>query len=519
MPVSRTVCAITILMSTLSLHAADQVRVSGGLLEGTTGSRPGIRAFLGIPYAAPPVGPRRWKAPEAAIKWTGIRPANRFGNRCVQTSPFPDMVFQSPAESEDCLYLSVWTPARTAGEKLPVMVWIHGGGYFSGASDERRHDGSVLASKGVILVTLNYRLGVLGFLAHPDLTAESPYKASGNYGLLDQIAALRWVHDNIAAFGGDPAKVTVFGESAGSFAVSALMASPMANGLFARAIGESGAHFSAPDGTLATAPLAKAERWGTELATSMGARTLADLRALPAASFAKAIAANPTKFSPVVDGYSLTADPWDIFAQGKQSHVPLLAGWNSAESKVMIPSASNAAALEAELRKQFPGKEAEAMKAYPACDAWQTKLSAIALTSDNFLVYSTWKWIEMHLATGKSPVYRYLFDHVIPTETGDAPADDPGAQHASDIEYVFSTLDTRKLAWRASDRKVADLFTSYWTNFAKTGNPNGPGLPQWPAYDTAKRQLLRLNANPKAETETNRARYELQDAVTIQLRK
>jgi para-nitrobenzyl esterase len=507
-----------ILISVTSL-AADQVRVSGGLLQGTAGNKPGIRAFLGIPYAAPPVGAKRWRAPEPAAKWTGIRAADKFGNRCMQTAPFPDMVFQSPAESEDCLYLNVWTPAKSGAERLPVMVWIHGGGYFSGASDETRHNGSVLASKGILLVTINYRLGVLGFLAHPELTKESAHHASGNYALLDQIAALRWVHDNIAAFGGNPGNVTIFGESAGSFAVSAMMASPLTAGLFQRAIGESGGHFTAKGGSLPTMPLADAEKMGVELGASLGAKTLAEMRALPAAAFGKAIASTPTKFSPIVDGYALPADPWDIFAQGKQAHVPLLAGWNSAESKTIAPEEATAAGLAASLKKQFPEDLAAAEKAYPAGDAREARLSAIALASDNFIAYSTWKWIEMQTATGKATVYRYLFDHIIPTATGEPPADDPGAGHATDIEFVFSTLDTKKLAWRASDRKVSELLVSYWTNFAKHGNPNGPGLTPWPPYDEKARELMVLDATPKVAKETNRARYELQDAATSRLRK
>ena len=435
----------------------------------------------------------------------------------MQTRPFPDMLFQSPAESEDCLYLSVWTPAKTASERLPAMVWIHGGGYASGAGDEKRHDGSVLASKGVIVVTINYRMGALGFLSHPELTAEAPYKASGNYALLDQIAALRWVQDNIAAFGGDPAAVTIFGESAGSLSVSAMMATPLSKGLFARAIGESGAHFGAPGGTMMPESLAQAEKRGTDFAASVGANSLAELRAVPAAALIKA-STQATKFWPIVDGYVFPADPWDIYAQGKQAHVPLLAGWNSAEMKG--GRAPSAAAFEATLRKQFPDDAEAALKAYPLGETdQQRRLSAVALASDNFIAYCTWKWIEMQTATGKSPVYRYLFDQIIPTARGDAPADDPGAAHATDIEYVFSTLETKKLAWRDSDRKASDLITSYWTNFAKTGNPNGLGLAQWPAYDAKSRQILRLDANLKAEAETNRARYELQDAVTVKLRK
>lgn len=375
-----------------------------------------------------------------------------------------------------------------------------------------------------MVVTINYRLGVLGFLAQPELTAESARKvsggSSGNYGLLDQIAALRWVHDNIAAFGGDAAKVTIFGESAGSLSVSAMVATPLAKGLFVRAIGESGAHFGAPGGTMMPVSLAEAEKRGAKLAESMGAKSLAELRAVPAAALIKATTPNPSNYWPIADGYVFPADPWEIYAQGKQNHVTLLAGWNSAEAKAMARGMNTPEALEAALRKQFPGQEEAARRAYPVGnDAHQTWLSAVALASDNFIAYSTWKWIEVQTASGKAPVYRYLFDHIIPTATGDAPADDPGAAHATDIEYVFGTLETKKLAWRDSDRKVSELMTSYWTNFAKTGNPNGPGLAQWPVYKAKSRQVMRLGVSPKAEAETNRARYELQDAQTVRLRK
>lgn len=495
-------------MSATTTYAADQVRVAQGTLEGTTGSLPGIRAFLGVPYAKPPI---RWTAPQPAASWTGVRKADEYGNRCFQTTPFPDMVFQSPAESEDCLYLNVFTPAKSASERLPVMVWIHGGGYFSGASDERRHDGSVLASKGVIVVTINYRLGVLGFLAHPELSAESSRKTSGNYGLLDQVAALQWVHENISAFGGDPGKVTIFGESAGSLSVSAMMATPLTKGLFQRAIGESGGHFGVPGSSMAPASLAQAEKWGVEFAASAGAKNLAELRAMPAAGFAKLIATAPTKHWPIVDGYVFPADTWDIYAQGKQAHVPLLAGWNSAEMKMGAPA--DAAALDAALQKQFPNDLAAARKAYAAADTRTAKLSGVALASDNFIAYSTWKWIEVHSATGGSPVYRYLFDHIIPTATGDPAADDPGAAHATDIEFVFSTLETKKLAWRDSDRKMAEILVNYWTNFAKTGDPNGSGLPNWPTYTSSTRQVMRLTVKPAVEAEKDRARYELQDLV------
>jgi para-nitrobenzyl esterase len=486
----------------------NQVRVAQGVLEGIAAARPGVRAFLGIPYAAPPVADQRWRAPEPAVSWQGVRPADRFGDRCIQTHPFEDMLFQSPAESEDCLTLSVWTPANV-GDRVPVMVWIHGGGFFSGASDERRHDGSALASKGVVLVAINYRLGVLGFLAHPALSAESPGHTSGNYGLMDQIAALRWVRDNIAAFGGDPDNVTIFGESAGSFAVSALMASPRAQGLFHKAVGQSGAFVTG--GPIPMLLLPAAERRGTELAATVGAASLAELRATPAATLIAAVGDDLVRFAPIVDGGVLPTDPWDVFIAGRQSKVPLLAGWTSAEVK--LPPTTVAAFAE-QLHTRFPGDFEAARAVYPARDDREARASAIALASDDFIAYSTWKWLELHAATGGVPVFRYLFDQPMPTASGPPPPDDPGAAHAMDIEYVFETLDSRHLAWRDEDRRVADLTAAWWTSFAKTGDPNGPGLPAWPAWRAdGERRLMRINQAAAAEPERDRARYEFLDGM------
>jgi para-nitrobenzyl esterase len=501
-------CLLTVRCRKPDALPENRLRVAQGVLQGTDARRPGVRAFLGIPYAAPPVADRRWKAPEPPASWDGVRSAGRFGDRCVQTRPFPDMLFQSEAQSEDCLTLSVWTPARR-GDRLPVMVWIHGGGFFSGASDEQRHDGSVLASKGVVLVAINYRLGVLGFLAHPALTAESPRHASGNYGLLDQIAALRWVRDNIAAFGGDSANVTIFGESAGSFAVSALMASPLADGLFHKAIGESGAYFGT--GALSLLPLGQAEARGTALASAVGAASLAELRATPPERLIAALGDDLVRFSPILDGDVLPTDPGDVFAEGGQHKVPLLAGWNSAEVK--LPSVT-AAAFEERLRGVFPQDLEAARAVYPAHDDLEARASAIALASDGFTAYSTWKWIELHAGVGGVPVYRYLFDQPMPTDSGPPPPDDPGAAHAMEIEYVFGTLDSRHLAWRDEDRRVADLTATWWTNFAKTGDPSGPGLPHWPAWRTGgEGQLMRINAAAAAEPERDRARYEFLDGM------
>ena len=509
-------------------RAAAQVRTEAGLLEGTPASATHGAAFKGVPYAAPPVGDLRWKAPQPAAPWPGVRKATEFGPRCTQGRIFDDMVFRDEP-SEDCLYLNVWTPKMPASKRLPVMVWIHGGGFVAGSASEPRQDGERLAEKQVVVVGINYRLGVFGFLSHPELTKESGRGASGNYGLLDMIAALHWVQKNIAALGGDPANVTIFGESAGSFAVSALMASPLAQGLFHRAIGESGAFFTVGDGTLAPKTLAASDEMGAKFAAEMGASSLAALRAKPADEVLKA-SMGPDRpwFSPNIDGYALPEVASTTFAAGKQSHVPLLAGWNADEIRAavtMAPEKPTAKSFTDQTRARFGDSADAVLKAYKAASDQEALESAASLASDMFIGYSTWKWIEMHLATGQSPIFRYSFDRVIPIapdpkRPASVTAKDIGARHAGEIEYVFGALaSSPDVPWEPVDHKLSDLIMSYWSNFARSGDPNGAGLPKWPRYDKeGGLQVLHLGDTSQAASDAHRARYEALDAYSAKLR-
>jgi para-nitrobenzyl esterase len=507
--------------------SAAQVRTATGLVKGDTSSDGRIRIFKNIPYAAPPVGELRWKEPHAVAPWVGVRDATAFGRQCVQGAIFGDIQFPQPP-SEDCLNLNVWTPATKTGERLPVMVWIHGGGFQAGAGPEPRHDGDPLARKGVVVVTFNYRLGVFGFLAHPELTRESGRHASGNYGMLDQVAALRWVRDNIANFGGDPRNVTIFGESAGSFAVSALMASPLARGLFHNAIGESGAYFTAGSGTLALQPLPATEQLGVKFGAKLGAESVAALRAKSAEEVLQAALKTQPWFSPNVDGYFLSEDVYATFAAGRQARVPLLAGWNADEIRagvVLGKQKPTAQSFSGETRKRFGDHAAAILEAYPATTDAEALESAAALASDLFIGHATWKWLEMHVRSGRAPVYRYSFDRKIPVAPDEkvnavaATSRDIGARHAGEIEYVFGALDSRrKVPWEASDRRLSDAMMTYWTNFARTGDPNGRGLAKWPRYDRGAR-LLHLDETIQDAADVLRRRYEALDAYVEGLRK
>jgi para-nitrobenzyl esterase len=502
----KAVCALAaaaLALSTAATSFADPltVKTEQGKAHGKTINDSKVRAYLGLPYAAAPIGDLRWKAPEPAPKWKGERDATKFASYCAQNHVFDDMVFQDSQPSEDCLFLNVYTPAdSTDKSKLPVMFWIHGGGYSGGGSNEPRHNGDFLPLKGVVLVTINYRLGVFGFLATSDLAKEAGGSA-GNYALMDMVAALQWVKANIGQFGGDAGNVTIFGESAGSFAVSTLMAAAPARGLFHKVIGESGAAFS---DILPTETLDTRTKKDDDWVATLGVKSLAELRALPTDKILDAVKAKKGGFPPVIDGKFLTEQVSATYAAGKQAHVPLLAGWNRDEGS-FLGNGMTVDKWKGFAANLFKERADEFLKLYPGATDEEASRSAIDYGSDSFIAFSTWKWLEAHRATGDSPVYRYHFElAALPSKYH------PGTFvfHSDDIEYVFGTLDTRPgETIRPEDRKLSDQFMSYWTNFAKTGDPNGPGLPPWPRYDKDD-SLIHLDSTITSGPDALRPRYE-----------
>ena len=510
-----------------SARATDEVAVENGKLQGTANDDHSVRIFKGIPFAAPPVGELRWKEPQPAANWGGVRPADKFGPACLQTDVYGDIFFRDAQPSEDCLNLNIWIPAKAASAKLPVILWYYGGGFVAGGNSEVRYDGENLAKKGVIVVEPNYRLGVFGYFSHPELTKESGHNSSGNYGLLDQVAALKWVVKNIAAFGGDPQNITIAGESAGSLSVSALMASPLSRNLFQKAIGESGAFFpSWTGGGMGRKPVTVTEQMGVKFAGIVGANSLAQLRAMAGNDLLLAAAAadkdKGLSFRPSLDGYYLTTSVPSVYAQGGQSHVPLLAGWNADENKASVlfaPEKPTAKSFAEKAREQFGDQAEQFLKLYPAKTDEEALVSAEALASDDFIAFGTWKWIDMQGKTGNAPVYEFRFEQVPATRPGammgKIPASELGARHACEIEYVFQTLKSQSgVPWTEEDFKVSDVMSSYWANFAKNGNPNGEGLPEWPTYDSKNgyQSMHLIGKSSHAAADGSRARYEFLDA-------
>ena len=495
-------------IATAALGSAQtRVSVDSGILEGKLSADGRVRSFLGVPYAAPPVGELRWKPPQPVAAWAVPRGAASFGSHCMQLPIFKDMRFRDPGQSEVCLTLNVWAPRESGKKGLPVMVWIHGGGYNGGGSSEPRQDGEHLARLGVVVVSMNYRLGMFGFLAHHELAAESASGATGNYGLMDQVAALRWVQHNIAAFGGDPAQVTVFGESAGSMSVSALIASPLAKGLFVRAIGESGGAFSV---TGIVFPPKAVSEWQDEafLAAAFGAQTtLAELRKMSAQDLLAATASRPDTplFAPDIDGVFLPRPVAEIYAGGTPSQVPVLAGWNRNEARQTSPAVQSPAQLQDLALARFGPNAAEFLRLYFPPNTPPAQ-AADDLAADRFIAYGTWRWLEASARSGV-PVYRYELDLGSPGDAFHAPGD---AFHSDDIEYVFGTLDSRVGAhWRPEDYALSKLMQRYWVNFATTGRPDGSGTPAWPAYSAATQwSVLHLDAASHAEADAHRDRYQ-----------
>ena len=478
---------VVLATSAVALAQSPRALTESGATAGVRES--GLNVYKGVPFAAPPVGDLRWRPPAHAAPWTGTRKTDAFAPACMQTGvSMPGET--PPAVSEDCLYLNIWTPAKNVHEHLPVIVWIYGGGYINGSASMPLYWGDRLAHKGVIVVTIAYRLGPLGFLAHPELTRESPHHSSGNYGLMDQIAALEWIQRNIAAFGGDPKNVTVAGQSSGAISVSILMASPLAKGLFERAIGESGGLFE----PLQLAPkylLANAEREGEKYAVSLGATSLQQLRRLPANQFSGNAGGI---VHPVIEPYVLPASPYETFASGQQNDVPLLIGSNAEEARALVDVTHvTAATFDSDLEHSYGALPPPLVAAYPHATDEDARQARLGLERDLRFGWDMWAWARLQAGTGKSPVFYYSFRQQPPF-----PADSVyagwGASHFAELWYVFDHLDQSPWNWTAADRKLAEEMSSYWVNFARSGDPNGPGLPSWVAFTNAEAKVQYLAA-------------------------
>jgi para-nitrobenzyl esterase len=485
----------------------EEVRLETGTVAGLARDERGVLAFKGIPYAAAPVGNLRWRAPQPAPAWDGVRDATKYGGRCL--SAWSGDMTPGPPRSEDCLSLNIWTAAQNSDEKRPVMVWVHGGGFQFGSSAVPASDGSRLAALGVVVVSFNYRVGVLGFLAHPELDAEGP---SGNYGLQDQVAALRWVQANIAQFGGDSGNVTVFGESAGSHAIGILLASPLTKGLIHKAIGQSGAFWDTSHGSLSTFDEARAG--GTAFAKRVKAPSISALRAWAAEDINAAapwdFSTDPaaTTFSPSIDDYVVLDVPVTRYLRGEQLRIPLLAGWNGAEywpfTDMALPHATANEFRSAAERMFGTERLAEFLALYPAGTDARATTSAEELVGDLLISAQTWEWLELQQRTG-APVYGYTFTYTSPYV--------PIASHLVDVAFVFGTLTPQFIVDGAmppsdADRALAETIMAYWVNFAKHGDPNGPAVPNWPRFGKdGEVQNLGQTVGPHANAWAPRFRF------------
>ena len=548
MKFSKLLCCLPIFLSSLSMGAlwaqsgtsdtivqrnnilipGPKVKTQNGVVEGVYEPSAGLETFKGVPYALPPVGNLRWKEPQPLKNWKGIRVTKNFGPKAMQKPLFSDMQFRSNGTSEDCLYLNIWKPAENSVAKskgksvlisvsksvtgsailLPVLVYFYGGGFKGGDGSEYRYDGADLARKGIITITVNYRLGIFGFLAHPELSVESGHHASGNYGLQDQTAALRWVSKNISAFGGDPSRVTIAGESAGSISVFAQMATPLSRNLFAAAIGESGAMIKP---TFIPVSLDTAEHNGLDFMTRAGLKNLKAMRAMPAKKLLDLEFNRNEKLPAVIDGYFFKEIPALTFAAGRQAKVPLLVGWNSAEGGYgdIIHDSITPDHYASVIKHVFGSSADKALILFPGTDEKTIKQSATDLASDMFIVYSTWKWADLQAKTSGKPVYRYLFSRIRQTADDRKKPLGLGASHSSEIEYALGNLSTNKVFdWNADDFKVSATMEGYFANFIKTGNPNGNGLPTWQALNiNAPINFINIDVETKMQQDINNSRF------------
>lgn len=449
---------------------------------------------MGIPFAAPPVGALRWRAPQPAKPWQGVLSATQYRAACMQTGMYPPDAANEPV-SEDCLYLNIWRPAKTSATPLPVMVWIYGGGLENGSAAVPVYAGDELARRGVIVVTANYRVGVFGFLALPALTARSAHHSSGNYGLMDQIAALKWVRGNIAAFGGDPHNVTVFGQSSGSMSISALTASPAAKGLFQKAIGESGGLFE-PMELVSAFELAGAERQGQQFMADAGARSLSALRAMPAQKLLG------VPFSPhiIIDGYVLPRAPSKAYAEGKANEVSLLIGWNADEGAIFLAhSHVTPTDYDQVLERSFPSLLVHVLAPFPGNSDKTAFAAAVAFSTDMRFRWDMWHWAVLASREEREPVHLYEFTRAPPYPTS-SPYYGLGATHGVEMQYVFGHLDFPAGNETAADRRLAQAIPDYWIRFARTGSPNTPGLPQWPGFTDHQPKLLQFGSEIQARS-------------------
>jgi para-nitrobenzyl esterase len=501
-----------------------------GTIAGYYDTKTSIKKYLGVPFAKPPVNELRWKAPQPMDNWKGVKETKKFGPRAVQAPIFGDMDFKSDGVSEDCLYLNVWTPANRNDKNLPVLVYFYGGGFSAGDGSEPRYNGEAMAQQGIVVVTVNYRLNVFGFLSHPDLSAETAHKGSGNYGLMDQYASLLWVKENIAAFGGDPSKVTIAGESAGSASVSFQMASPLSKGLIAGAIGESGAGINP---TMKPSKLDDAEKVGSAFVTKAGFKSIAEMRKLSTAEVYEIFLESKLFGFPVtIDGHFLPKTLPEIFDAKEQAMVPLLAGWNSAEIPGMAFMQGQPYTSEAfisKVKQIYPEHSAEVLALHPHSTPKEVERSATDLAADRFIAYSTWKWLDLHAENSSQPVYRYLYSKLRPplkntnltpslaggtVEGGPKMPEAIGAPHACEIEYAMGNLPLVDVfEWTSDDYKVSKTFMSFFANFIKTGNPNGESLPEWSTMkgNDENPPVMDINTESKMFRATDSPRYQFHD--------